>query len=66
MSELMMGVKATLSPIEYQYPTIFTCISERHLNYLDAPVPCLIGYWGDKKGCNKINKLVGDIVKSED
>jgi hypothetical protein len=46
MSECVIGLKTALSPIEYCYPLVFAAISEGHEDYMDAPVPCLVCYWG--------------------
>jgi hypothetical protein len=57
-----MGLKDTLSPIEYCYPTVFVTISEKHTNYLDAPVPCLVGFWGEERACNKLVKQFSHML----
>jgi len=62
MSEMMMGVKAALSPIDYCYPTVLLTASEKHNNFLDAPVPCLVGFWGDDKGCAKLGKQFNHML----
>ena len=46
LSEAVLALREGLRPLEYPHPTILCTITQMHLNYLDSPVPCLVGYWG--------------------
>ena len=48
MSETAIALKQSFLPMEYCYPIIFSVVSEKNLDYMDSPVPCLICYWGDQ------------------
>lgn len=54
MSESAIALRTALAPVEYCYPLVFAAISDRHEDYMDAPVPCLVCYWGEERDCERM------------
>jgi hypothetical protein len=49
LSDVALSMEGSLGILKYIYPVVFCCLTKDHCDFVESPVPLLIGFWGSQK-----------------
>ena len=58
ISDFILSLESALHPLRYEYPVALCTLSNDHCEFLESPVPLIIGMWGSPKKVAKFTKYV--------
>lgn len=61
LSEAVLSLEASLRPLRYVNPVVLCTLTDPHCDFMDSPVPLIIGFWGTQ---NRLAKLVNKLKKA--
>lgn len=61
----ILSLLRCIKPLSYVSPIVISIASTRHMNFVDSPVPIIVGMWGKESTCNRYKERINLSIQKE-